>query len=98
MAACFHSSAAEMKPYLGKLPFPCILDAERRWYRYFGVERSLGALHPRVLGAALKGLLTAPSNPLVGSGGQTGLPADFLLDRNNVIIAAHDGAHANDQR
>ena len=87
-----------MRPYQGKLPFPCVPDAERRWYRYFGVERSWSAvLHPRVMGAALKGLVTAPSNPLVGGGGQLGLPADFLLDSGGVIVAARYGKHADDQ-
>jgi peroxiredoxin len=96
--AFFHSTALQMAPYQGKLPFPCVPDAERRWYRYFGVERSLAAVvHPRVIGAALKGLMTAPSNPFVGGSDQTGLPADFLVDRNNVIVAAHYGSHANDQ-
>lgn len=96
--AFFHSTAAQMMPYQGKLPFPCVPDAERRWYRYFGVERSLTAvLHPRVIGAALKGLATAPSNPFVGGSEQTGLPADFLVDGSNIIVAARYGSHANDQ-
>ena len=95
--AFFHSTAAQMAPYQGKLPFPCVPDAERRWYRYFGVERSLAAVvHPRVIGAALKGLLTAPSNPFVGGLQQTGLPADFMVDRDNVIVATRYGSHAND--
>ena len=85
-------------PYQGKLPFPCVPDAQRRWYRYFGVERSLTAvLHPRVVGAALKGLLTAPSNPFVGGSDQTGLPADLLVDRFNTIVAVRYGSHADDQ-
>lgn len=96
--AFFHSSAEQMMPYQGKLPFPCVPDADRRWYEYFGVERSLLAVaHPRVIGAALKGLVTAPSNPFVGGGDQTGLPADFLLDPSNVILALRYGSHANDQ-
>lgn len=96
--AFFHSSAEQMQPYQGSLPFPCIPDAERHWYEYFGVERSAVAVaHPRVIGAALKGLFTAPSNPFVGGSDQTGLPADFLLDRSNVVIAARYGSHANDQ-
>jgi len=87
-----------MLPYQGQLPFPCVPDPERRWYDYFGVERSVLAIaHPRVIGAALKGLVAAPSNPFVGGGDQTGLPADFLVDRRNVIVAARYGSHANDQ-
>jgi hypothetical protein len=96
--AFFHSSAEQMSPYQGQLPFPCVADPERRWYGLLGVERSLLAVaHPRVFGAALKGLVAAPSNPFVGGADQTGLPADFLVDRNNLIVAARYGLHANDQ-
>jgi hypothetical protein len=96
--AFFHSTLEQMKPYQGQLPFPCVPDPNRRWYDFFGVEQSLFAVaHPRVVGAALKGLLTAPSNPFVGGTDQTGLPADILVDRSNVIMAAHYGSHANDQ-
>ena len=96
--AFFHSTIEQMKPYQGQLPFPCVPDPERRWYESFGVERSLIAVaHPRVMGAALKGLFTAPSNPFVGGSDQTGLPADIFVDRSNVIVATHYGSHANDQ-
>jgi len=96
--AFFHSTSKQMMPFQGQLPFPCVADPERRWYSYFGVERSLLAVaHPRVIGAALKGLIAAPSNPLVGGRDQTGLPADFLVSRSSVIVAARYGSHANDQ-
>ena len=96
--AFFHSTTQQMRAYQGSLPFPCVADPERRWYAYFGVERSLlAAAHPRVMVAAIKGLFTAPSNPFVGGTQQTGLPADFLIDRENAIVAAHYGSHANDQ-
>jgi peroxiredoxin len=96
--AFFHSAPEQMKPYQGQLPFPCVADPGRRWYGFFGVERSrFAVLHPRVIGAALKGLVAAPSNPFVGGADQTGLPADFLVDRSNLIVAARYGSHANDQ-
>ena len=93
----FHSTREQMRRYQGELPFPCVPDPERRWYKLFGVERSLFAVvHPRVIGAALKGLVAAPSNPFVGGSDQTGLPADILVDRSNVIVAVRYGSHAND--
>lgn len=96
--AFFHSTAEQMRPYQGQLPFPCVADPERRWYDLLGLERSLFAVaHPRVVAAALKGLVVAPSNPFVGGADQTGLPGDFLIDRNNVIVGARYGSHANDQ-
>jgi peroxiredoxin len=76
--AFFHSSAKLMRPYQGALPFPTVPDAERRWYRHFGV-------------------VGAPSNPFAGGGDQTGLPADFLIDSDGLIVGTHYGQHADDQ-
>lgn len=96
--AFFHSPAELMRPYQGALPFPTVPDPERRWYRHFGVERSAFAIvHPQVIWSALRGLVTAHSNPLAGGTDQTGMPADFLIDSKGVIAAAHYGAHADDQ-
>lgn len=96
--AFFHSPATLMQPYQGDLPFACVADPTRHWYRYFGVERSWrAAAHPSVLWAAARGLFQAPSNPFAGGTEQAGLPADFLIDRHGVIAALHYGAHANDQ-
>lgn len=96
--AFFHSSAESMRPYQGDLPFPVVPDPERRFYALFGVEqRALAVAHPRVMWAAMKGLVTAPSNPFAGEGGQSGLPADFLFDARGRLVDVHYGAHANDQ-
>jgi peroxiredoxin len=96
--AFFHSSAETMKPYQGDLPFPVVPDFERRWYRTFGVERSLRAvLHPQAVRASLEGLASVPSSAFAGEGGMQGLPADFLVDGAGVIRALRYGAHANDQ-
>ena len=95
--AFFHSSAEAMRPYQGDLPFPVVPDPSRRWYARFGVERSpLAGAHPKVMWSALRGMVQAPSNPFRGEGGKDGLPADFLLDRNGMIVAAHYGRHAAD--
>jgi hypothetical protein len=73
-------------------------DPERRWYRHFGVERSaLAVVHPRVVWSALRGLVSAPSNPFAGGTDQTGLPADFLIDPEGTIVALHYGKHADAQ-
>jgi hypothetical protein len=96
--AFFHSPAETMRPYQGELPFPCVPDPERRFYRQFGVERSgLAIVHPRVIGAALRGLFSAPANPFAGGSEQGGLPADFLLDARGTIRALYYGKHADDQ-
>ncbi len=96
--AFFHSTSEQMRPYQGQLPFACVADPEKRWYQYFGVERSfLAVADPRAIGAGLKGLFAAPSNPFVGGLDPSGLPADFLIDQSNVIVAARYGSHADDQ-
>lgn len=95
--AFFHSSAATMRPFHADLPFPVVPDPERRWYRQFGVERSaLAAAHPKAVWSALRGMVGTRSNPFRGEGGKDGLPADFLVDRDGTILAAHYGGHAAD--
>lgn len=96
--AFFHSSATLMRPYQGDLPFACVPDPAREWYRRFGVERSGWAVaHPRVLASALVGLVTAPSNPFAGGSEQDGLPADFLISPLGTLVALKYGEHADDQ-
>lgn len=94
--AFFHSSAEVMRPLLGDLPFPVVADPEKNWYRRFGVEQSmLGAMHPSAMWAAMRGLVLTRAN-LKGEGGSSGLPADFLVDGEGVVLAAHYGTHADD--
>lgn len=97
-AALFHSSLESLQPYHEDLPFPVMGDAEREIYRLYGVEASLaGVMHPRAMWAGMKGLVSAPSNPLAAEGGVLGLPADFLIAESGQIIALHYGRHADDQ-
>jgi len=96
--AFFHSSEASMRPYQGELPLAVVPDPDRRWYEAFGVEEStLSVAHPSAMWAGLKGLATVPSSPIVGEGGHSGLPADFLIDATGAIVAVRYGSHANDQ-
>ena len=96
--AFFHSSAESLRPYHAELPFPVVPDPERRWYRAFGVERSLrSVLDPRAWAAGVRGLVQAPSNPLVGEGGHLGLPADFLIAPDGRLLDVRYGTHADDQ-
>lgn len=95
--AFFHSPAESMRPYQGDLPFATVADPERRFYRAFRVEQATFAVaHPKVMLSAMRGLFTAPSNPFAGGGGQTGLPADFLLSPGGRLLAVHYGEHAAD--
>jgi peroxiredoxin len=100
----FHSSAEDMLPHQGELPFAAIADPDRELYTLFGVESSLHAvLHPRALGAALRAMpdavrgKRAGRNPSPARGeSPLGLPADFLLGPDGRVLAAKYGRHAND--
>jgi peroxiredoxin len=105
--AVFHSSAEDMRPHQGALPFSVVADPGKELYAAFGVETSPRAvLHPRAW--------TTPLRPrawsVVASGiragglpgptqGETvlGLPADFLIGPDGLVRAAKYGRHASDQ-
>jgi peroxiredoxin len=103
----FHSPVQELRGYQSALPFTVIADPEKVLYRKFGVEKGLRALtHPRAWRSAFRGYAAArrhrndPDYAGVGStDGSThlGLPADFLIDPDGTIVAAHYGRHADDQ-
>lgn len=106
--AFFHSTADSLRGYQALLPFAVIADPDRVHYRQFGVAKGLRAVaNPRAWLAGLRGQLTAtqhrgdPNYAGVrsGSDGEThlGLPADFLIDPDGTIVAAHYGRHADDQ-
>lgn len=98
VVAVFHSSLEELASFHADLPFAVLGDPGFELYRLYGVERSwTGLLHPRAMSAGMRGLFSAPSSPFVGSGGHTGLPADFLIDAAGRLVAVHHGKHADDQ-
>ncbi|GAA1414180.1 peroxiredoxin-like family protein [Catellatospora coxensis] len=103
----FHSGADELLEHVTDLPFPCIADGDKRWYRAFGVEagaRSL--LDPRAWPGIVRGIAVAlwllpqrkahlpATSP---AGGRLGLPADFLIGPDGTVLAAKYGEHADDQ-
>jgi peroxiredoxin len=90
----FHSplSRAERKQGFD-LPFQAIADPEKRIFRSYGVEESLGGMfarkvardYARAMGAGLY------SKPFGYHGGIKGHPADFIIDGHGVIRHAHYG-------
>jgi peroxiredoxin len=104
--AVFYSTAETMQPYQGHLPFAVVPDPERVLYDEFGVGSSIRAnLHPRAWTAPLRPAtwsvvtagLRAGAKPGLHGDSINGLPADFLLAPDGTVLAAHYGAHANDQ-
>lgn len=103
----FHSPAEELRGYQSLLPFTVVADPDKEQYRAFGVEKGVRALtHPQAWRSALRGYAAArrhrhhPDYAGVGSTDGTthlGLPADFLIDPDGTVVAAHYGRHADDQ-
>jgi peroxiredoxin len=103
----FHSSAEDMRPHQGDLPFAVIADPGRILYAEFDVEASRRAvthpaawttpLHPGVYRIVLRGLRNGGSPGPRHGETVLGLPADFLIDPTGHLVAVHYGRHANDQ-
>lgn len=99
----FHSPAAELAEHTSDLPFATVADPEKEIYRQFGVESGPRALlDPRSWPAIVRGgLLTMRGRFRAPAGrqanGRLGLPADFLIAPDGVVVAAKYGAHADDQ-
>jgi peroxiredoxin len=103
----FHSHAEDLLKYASDFPFHIVPDPFRRLYVEFGVESSLRALiHPKALFAIVKSVgfslfqilfQKKKMPPIIPYGGNTGLPADFLIDRDGKVLAVKYGTHANDQ-
>lgn len=99
----FHSTAEDVRTHTADLPFAVIADADKRYYRQFGVESHRRALlNPRVVLAAARGaalVFAGKSRPPAArqDGGRLGLPADFLIGTDGLVLAVKYGEHADDQ-
>jgi peroxiredoxin len=96
----FHSSAKTMLEFQGELPFAVIADPDKKLYVEFGVESSLKAvLNPRAPLAGFRARSVVHSvRGAMGIGEKhLGLPADFLIGPNGLVLAAKYGKHASDQ-
>lgn len=93
----FHSREEEMRPLQQGMPFDLVADAEKVYYKEFGVESSLAyILNPKAVVAGVRGMLRGNLS-LRMTGGPLGLPADFLIEPNGHVRAAKYGRHAYDQ-
>ncbi len=86
--------------HLSQMPFPCVADPKKYYYKLFGVETSvIGLLNPKNLVPVLKGIKSL--DPRVyckkAENGHLGMPADFLLDREGRIVDLKYGSYADDQ-
>jgi peroxiredoxin len=99
MIGIFQSSEADMRQYVGQQEpvFPIASDAERIYYKAYGVDTSLMAY---IVGAMkLKTLIDAYKKGFKISksmGPKTTVPADFLVDEKGIITYAYYGSDISD--
>lgn len=95
----FHASREALLEHHHDLPFSVVADPTRRFYRRFGVERSVRALlHPKTWVAVVRGALATRRTPLPEHTLTAfGLPADFMIDAAGRVLASKYGRHADDQ-
>src|SRR3977135_993143 len=96
----FHSKRETMLEFQGALPFAAIADPEKKLYAEFGVGKMspLSAFDPRSWRAVYRALTRSPNlRGALGKGEEhMGLPADFLIGSDGVILAAKYGAYVDD--
>ncbi|WP_320774546.1 peroxiredoxin-like family protein [Streptomyces sp. CRN 30] len=103
----FHSPPEELREHVTDLPFAVVADPDKHLYREFGVESAPRALlDPRAWLPVARAVLSGAWHVLRGRqrlpsrrqpNGRLGLPADFLIAPDGRVLAAHHGAHADDQ-
>jgi peroxiredoxin len=93
----FHSSPKSIRSYQKDVPFLMVGDPKKAFYKYFGVETSLGFINLNSLGAGLRGMAHGHFGLRMVGGGPLGLPADFLIAPSGRINAVKYGTDAYDQ-
>lgn len=99
--AVFQSPPEKMRQYLGQhaAPFPLIADPDERLYRLYRVERGWWgfiAAWIRRLPAIVRAVLMRGYLPGSVEGDLHRLPADFLIDPQGRLAAAHYGRDIGD--
>jgi peroxiredoxin len=102
----FHSPAEDLAAHSRDIPFSLVADPAKALYMAYGVEAGPRALLDprawpticRAVAAALPEVILArrPLPPLFPQGGRYGLPADFLVSADGIVLAARYGRHADD--
>jgi peroxiredoxin len=103
----FHSTPEDLRVYEPELPFTIVADPTKEIYRALGVESTARALLdprllirlPKIFLSAIRGIVRPPHRipPMLPTGGQLGVPADFLIAGDGRVIAVKYGEHAYDQ-
>jgi hypothetical protein len=94
----------ELRGYQSVLPFAVVADPDWVLYRDFGLETGLGAVtNPRAWWAGIRRGAAAlrRNHPdrirMAHSTTYLAIPADFLINPDGTVVAAHYGHHTGDQ-
>lgn len=96
----FHSSSETMLQFQGELPFAVIADPNKKLYAEFGVKSSLKAvMNPRapLAGFRARSVVRSPLGAMGIGEKHLGLPADFLIAPDGLVLSAKYGRYAGDQ-
>jgi peroxiredoxin len=81
-----------------KAPFPILADESNKYYKKYGIERSLAGMFKGMffrMPTMLKSMFMG-NVPLIFKGSLLTMPADFLIDKNGVIQTAYYGEDEGD--
>jgi hypothetical protein len=93
----FQSTREQLMGQLHDGKVHVVADPTRQLYEAFGVQNSmLSVIHPAAWWSAMKGAVEFGMHLPSSAESMFGLPADFLVDNEGVVIAAHYGRHADD--
>lgn len=103
----FHSPAKSLLRHTGDFLFDIVADPQKQLYREFGVESSPSSLYSvnawwPIIRAVFHSLwmiccFKKPVPPIRPKEGSFGLPADFLIKSDGLVVACKYGTHAYDQ-
>ena len=100
IVAIFDSPLVHLKKHAAghQAPFPILADEKNRYYKVYGIEKSLGGMLKGMIlrfPTLLKGMFSGYI-PLPIRGSLITMPADFLVDEQGVIHTAYYGADEGD--
>jgi len=98
--AVFQSSTDKVFQYVGKQqpPFPIIPDPDRSLYQLYGVESSWSGMAKAFIGRIpeISKAISRGFTPGSMEGEKHRLPADFIINRNGIILNAYYGEDIGD--
>lgn len=101
IVAVFDSPPENLRKHAGKhrAPFPILADEKNTYYKKFGIEHSVSGMVKGMLKrmpSLLRAMFGKGYLPLSIKGSITTMPADFLVDEEEIIRTAYYGSDEGD--